>query len=162
MKTVIRIGGATLLAGTIGVGVLAVQADAHAHHHTRVITLRAVFDASASHANDVPPTGPSVGDTFVYSATLHRGGHVVGRMEGVTTAADNRYQGDVSTQYYVLHGGTIAVVGGGQSGAPGVGRPDDKILDAVVGGTGAYFGVRGSVTVRDLSSSTELITLRLR
>jgi hypothetical protein len=162
MKTVVRIGGATVLAGTIGVGVLAVQADARPHHHTRVIKLRAVFDESSSHATDVSPTGPSAGDTFVYSATLHRGGHVVGRMEGVTTAADNRYQGDVSTQYYVLHRGTIAVVGGGQSGAPGVGRPDDKILDSVVGGTGAYFGARGSVTVRDLSPSTELITLRLR
>lgn len=127
----------------------------------RTVTVIAAFDPKAGHLTDVGRKGPSAGDTFVYSATLSRGGKIVGRLEGTTVAADNRYQGDVSTQYWVLHTGTIAVVGGGQSGAPGVGRPDGKIYDAVVGGTGRFAGVRGWVSVHDVDGRTERVTFHL-
>jgi hypothetical protein len=123
------------------------------------LTLTAVLDVKATHATDVAPKGPSAGDTHVYSATLRRGGRVVGRLEGVTTAADPLYEGDVSTQYLVLTDGTVAIVGGGQSGAPGVGRPDSKIFDAIVGGTGRYAGASGWITAEDVNDTTELMTL---
>jgi hypothetical protein len=123
------------------------------------LTLTIVQDPRAAHVADAPPKGPSAGDVYVYSATIRSGGRVVGRLEGTTTAADSKYQGDVSTQYLVLHDGTIAIVGGGQSGAPGVGRPDNRIYDAVVGGTGRYAGAGGWVGARDISDTTELMTL---
>jgi hypothetical protein len=128
----------------------------------RDLKLTVVFDPRAGHSTDVRPKGPSAGDTFVYSATIKHGTRVIGRLEGVTIAADTRYQGDVSTQYFVLKHGTVAVVGGGQSGAPGVGRPDSKIFDAVVGGTGDYTGAGGWVTARDVDDRTELLNLHLR
>lgn len=129
---------------------------------THTLRLRVVFDVKASHNTDVGRKGPSAGDQFVYSATLHHAGRVVGRLEGITTAADNRYQGDVTTQYFVLRDGTVAVVGGGQSGAPGVGRPDSKIYDAIVGGTGRYVDAGGWVTAHDLGPKSESVTLHLR
>lgn len=129
---------------------------------TQVLRLRVVFDVRASHNTDVGKNGPSAGDQFVYSATLHHAGHVVGRLEGVTTAADNRYQGDVSTQYFVLRHGTVAVVGGGASGAPGVGRPDSEIFDAIVGGTGRYVDAGGWVSAHDLGPKSESVTLHFR
>lgn len=125
----------------------------------RRLTLRVRFDPGASHNTDVPPSGPSAGDTAVYSATLRKSGRVVGRLEGVTVAADNKYQGDVSTQYLVLNDGTVAIVGGGESGAPGVGRPDTRIYDAIVGGTGRYVGASGWVSVKNVSDTVEQMTL---
>lgn len=148
---------------TAATGIAAAQGTsaAAARSGTRAVTVTAVFDRKAGHVTDVGRKGPSAGDTFVYAATLSRGGKVVGRLEGTTVAADNRYQGDVSTQYWVLHTGTIAVVGGGQSGAPGVGRPDNKIYDAIVGGTGRFTGARGWVSVRDVDGRTERVTFHL-
>jgi hypothetical protein len=128
---------------------------------SRVLTLTSVLDPRSVQTTDVGPKGPSAGDVTVFSAALRQGKRVVGRLEGTTTAADPKYQGDVKTEYLALHGGTIAIIGGGQSGAPGVGRPDSKILDSVVGGTGRYLGARGSVSARDISDTTERITLRL-
>jgi hypothetical protein len=59
----------------------------------------------------------------------------------------------------VLNDGTVAVVGGGQSDAPGVGRPDSRIYDAIVGGSGRYAGAGGWVSVRDVNDSVQMMTL---
>jgi|1186.fasta_scaffold298415_1 hypothetical protein len=126
------------------------------------LRLRVTLDPKSTHFTDYPPKGPSVGDVFVYSATLREDGRVVGRLEGSSTAADPKYRGNISTQYYVLHDGTIAVQGGGQSGAPGVGRPDSRIFDAIVGGTGKFTGVGGWVSGRDVNETTLIVTLHLR
>jgi hypothetical protein len=138
-------------------------ATAHTGHASsaRTLKLTSTIDVHSVQTTDVGPSGPSAGDVSVYSATLRRGHRIVGRLEGTTTAADNRYQGDVKTEYLALHDGTIAIVGGGQSGAPGVGRPDSRILDAVVGGTGRYAGAGGSVSVKDVSDAVEVMTIRL-
>jgi hypothetical protein len=134
-------------------------AASHPARPPRVLTLTAVIDAASVHTTDVGRKGPSAGDLTVYSATLRRGSHTVGRLEGYTVAADPRYQGDVRTAYLVLRDGTVAVVGGGQSGAPGVGRPDSRVYDAIVGGTGRYTGAGGWVGARDLNDTTQRMTL---
>lgn len=128
----------------------------------RELRLRVTLDPKSTHTTDYAPKGPSVGDVFVYSATLRETGHVVGRLEGSNTAADPKYRGDLSNQYFVLHDGTVAVQGGGQSGAPGVGRPDSRIFDTIVGGTGRFTGVGGWVSARDINQTTEIVTLHLR
>src|SRR3954452_5793286 len=126
------------------------------------LRLRGTLDPKSTHFTDYAPKRPSVGDVFVYSATLREAGRVVGRLEGSSTAADQKYQGNISSQYFVLHDGTIAVHGGAQSGAPGVGRPDSRIFDAIVGGTGEFTGVGGWVSGRDVNETTEIVTLHLR
>jgi hypothetical protein len=122
-----------------------------------ILTVR--FDPASAHSLDVGPKGPSVGDIHVYSATLRRAGRTVGRLEGEGIDADPKYDGVLETQYLVLDDGTIAIVGGGQSGAPGVGRPDNKIFDSIVGGSGRYAGAGGWVSVKDLSDAVEQMTL---
>jgi len=120
------------------------------------------LDPKSTHTTDYRPKGPSAGDVLVYSATLREAGKVVGRLEGTITAADPKYQGDISSQYFVLHDGAVAVQGGGQSGAPGVGRPDSRIFDTIVGGTGRFTGVGGWVSARDVNETTEIVTLHFR
>lgn len=151
------------ITGAVFVGAVSfvVAAAGSSGSATRTLTLSLVQDSSAAHTNDAPPKGPSAGDVFVYSATVRKAGRVVGRLEGSTTAMDPKYQGDVSTQYLVLNDGTIAIVGGGQSGAPGVGRPDTKIYDSVVGGTGAYVGAGSWVSARNVSGTVEIMTIHL-
>jgi hypothetical protein len=122
-------------------------------------TLRITLDRGSVHNTDVGPRGASPGDTFVYSATIRDRNTVVGRLEGTVVAADPRYRGDISTRYLVLNDGTVAVVGGGQSDAPGVGRPDSRIYDAIVGGSGRYAGAGGWVSVRDVNDSVQMMTL---
>ena len=141
------------------VGALVVLRTADGAPGVASLTMTVRFDPKSLHTLDLSPKGPSAGDMSVYSATLSRGGRPVGRLEGETTAADPLYQGDVSTQYLVLRDGTVAVVGGGQSGAPGVGRPDSRIFDSIVGGSGRFAGAGGWVTVKDISDSVELMTL---
>ena len=154
-----RVMGAAVVGGVAAAIAIAGVGSSATSQSPAVLTLRVTQDPAAAHASDVSPKGPSAGDVYVYSATLRTSGHVVGRLEGTTTAADPKFQGDVSTQYLVLRDGTVAIVGGGQSGAPGVGRPDDRIYDAIVGGTGRYSGSGGWVSVKNVSDSTELMTL---
>jgi hypothetical protein len=156
------LAGAVCAAGVTAGTVLAVwagQGNASGPSAPGALILQLAFDPSASHTTDVAPKGPSAGDMYIYSATIKRDGKVVGRLEGTTVAADNTYQGDVSTQYLALSDGTVAIVGGGQSGAPGVGRPDDQIDDSIVGGSGRYAGAGGWVTVKDLGRNVEQMTL---
>lgn len=150
--------GALVICAALAAGVVGLRrANGASPARTLILTIR--FDAASAHDLDVSPKGPSVGDINVYSATLLRANRVVGRLEGETVAADPKYEGDLSTQYLALRDGTIAIVGGGQSGAPGVGRPDSRIFDSIVGGSGRYDGAGGWVSVRDLSDSVEQMTL---
>lgn len=156
-----RRAAVVLLLCALGAGGAVAAAHGGQSSAPRVLRLTATIDPHSIQTTDVGAHGPSAGDVTVYSATVRSGKTVVGRLEGATTAADPDYQGDVKTEYLALHDGTIAIVGGGQSGAPGVGRPDSKILDAVVGGTGRYVGAGGSVSVRDVSDMVMQMTLRL-
>ena len=124
------------------------------------LTLTATFDRRSLHTTDAAPKGPSAGDVTVYSATLRRRGRIVGRLQGSTTAADPRYRGDVKTQYLTLSDGTIAIVGGGQNGAPGTVPRGTPIPDAIIGGTGRYAGAAGSVSGRDIDDTRMRMTLR--
>jgi hypothetical protein len=127
----------------------------------RTLTFILTEDRSESYVIDNPPKGASGGDLFTYSLTARRHGRVVGRMEGMGTANDVKYRGNVKVQYLVLRDGTIAIVGGGQDGAPGVGRPDSRIWDAIVGGSGAYAGARGWVSGHDLADGSLSLTMHL-
>jgi hypothetical protein len=149
------------LAGALAGGAIAVAGVGAAGTSSALapLTLTIAIDPSSVHSMDLAPKGPSSGDVNVYSGTIRRSGRVAGRVEGESTDADEKYEGNISSQYLVLADGTVAIAGGGQSGAPGVGRPDSKIYDAIVGGTGRYAGEGGWVSEKDISESVEQMTL---
>lgn len=155
----------TLLAAPAAVAAVALGAalaagGAPAKAPPRTLTLTAVLDTQSVHTNDLAPEGPSAGDVTVYSASLRRGSRLVGRMQGQSTASDPRYRGNIKTQYLTLRDGTIAIVGGGQDGAPGTRPRGTAIPDAIAGGTGRYAGARGSVMGHDLDDRRLRLTLR--
>jgi hypothetical protein len=154
-------GLALAACGGCALGATAVATSTPAKPATRTLTLKMTEDRSAAHTLDVPPKGLSTGDTFTYSGALRRGRRIVGRLEGIGTAADAKYKGNIGTQYFVLHDGTIAVIVGGQDGAPGVGRPDSRIWNAIAGGSGKYAGARGWVSGHDLPDGSVSMTFHL-
>ncbi|HEY3541728.1 MAG TPA: hypothetical protein VGK79_04220 [Gaiellaceae bacterium] len=113
-------------------------------------------------ALDAKPKGRSSGDLTVFSATVRSGAEAVGRLEGITTAIDPRYEG-VSFSFVVfLPGGTLTLAGGGfNKHVPGLPPhlPNDL---AVTGGTGSYAGVGGVASLQDVGPTTQRLTLKLR
>jgi hypothetical protein len=95
---------------------------------------------------DVRPKGHSGGDTIVYSTSLRRDGKPDGRGEFVQTVVDDRYQGISIHGDLLLGDGTLELQSGGLSRRPPGGAAPQANGDmAVVGGTGAYAGARGTV-----------------
>ena len=130
---------------------------------TRSLVLDVRFEKTSFVTDDVAPKGRSVGDTWVYSAAVTRAGAPFGRYEGVDVGVDGKIQGFVRTAMLLLSDGTIAVQGGGGNvGAsgwkPGATENDDL---AVVGGTGAYAGVRGTLRAVELSDPVMRFTIML-
>jgi hypothetical protein len=128
----------------------------------RRIVLDSTLDTRSLRTNDVRPRGPSAGDQFTYAATLRRGGAAAGRLEGVGVATDPRYDGGVQVVTLVLADGTLAAQGGGpDKRTPGLPPPARDSIFAVTGGTGAYTGAAGTMSLRDVSRSTARITIFL-
>jgi hypothetical protein len=136
-----RVLGLALLAA-LALSVTAATATAQAP-----MTIQLISVGTSERTNDVPPAGPSRGDTSVQTsrllnavpqfgkprnsvvgrdrATITLTGPTAGRIDGVTT----------------LPGGTL-VLRGAMRVQPGVG-----IVFPVVRGTGRYAGARGTVTI---------------
>lgn len=113
-------------------------------------------------ALDVKPKGPSSGDLTVFSSTVRAGAKTVGRMEGVTTAIDPRYQGVSFSFVLYLPTGTITLAGGGfNKHVPGLPAHMPNEL-AVTGGTGAYASAGGVAALKDVDQTTQRLTLTLR
>ena len=107
-------------------------------------------------------TPTKVGDRFAFGGGLYawaglRRGKRVGRFEVFSTRTAPNTNSSVAT--LTLPAGKLFVVGA----SPEVGPPGPEEL-AVVGGTKAYAGARGTVTVRDLGredSNKSALTVRL-
>jgi hypothetical protein len=101
---------------------------------------------------DRPPKGDSAGDVSVFhNADFDLRGRPVGRDQGVCTGVSR--SAAECTASFVLRGGTIDV-----EAAPGAGL---RIVAAITGGTGAYAGARGTVTIAPRPSvTTSDITFR--
>jgi hypothetical protein len=113
-------------------------------------------------ALDAKPKGPSSGDLTVFSSTVRDGTKTVGRMEGVTTAIDPRYEGVSFSFVLYLPAGTITLAGGGFNKHV-VGLPAHLPNDlAVTGGTGVYAAAGGTAALKDVNRTTQRLTLSLR
>jgi hypothetical protein len=101
------------------------------------------------HVTDVPPKGPSPGDSFQES-NMPRGVAAPRRQDAIGTATFNRVTvlGTIT-----LHNGQIVYAGT-------VSSQDDAVY-AILGGTGTYHAARGTLTVRALPRGRADITIRL-
>jgi hypothetical protein len=130
--------------------------------HTRVIEL---FEHSDQQQTvDHPPTGPDLGDEFVFSSVLltRAGGSQVGSDGGVCTLVREEQGGTRTTAHCVaaarLERGQITVQGlVTLTDAPTA--PPFEL--AVTGGTGAYQGATGHLRVEGINETDSTLTLVL-
>jgi hypothetical protein len=102
---------------------------------------------------DNAPAGPSAGDVLVFTEKLfNRGGKQVGTDAATCTRLFD--QRSLCTGAYVFRKGQVMV----QLVQPG---PTGTYTQAIVGGTGAYTGARGTVTVAQ-SGAGDRFTFHIR
>lgn len=113
---------------------------------------------------DVRPRGTSIGDQSIGAISLRSGGRLVGRLMAVCTANDRSFEGRQCVITLVLRDGQLTAHGGGLDrripGAPGHGHQGDSF--AVTGGTGAYEGASGALTLRETRGGRTEVTVTLR
>jgi hypothetical protein len=123
--------------------------------------IRLVSTTTSQHVNDKPPKGQSAGDTIFATSRLQNlvrqfgkaRGATVGHDSGTTTLLDNGsvHMDGVAT----LPGGTVHFRGTPQQVKGGTVIP-------VVGGTGRYDGVTGTLTITDLDQIHAINIYRLK
>jgi hypothetical protein len=125
-------------------------------------TLLASLDRHSMVRVDARPKGTSPGDVFVFSTSLRRSGKLDGRAEFVQAVVDPRYRGISMRADLLLSNGTLELQGAGLSRrAPGGAKPTSETDMAIVGGTGAYAGERGSVKLVASGRTTQRLEITL-
>src|SRR5919112_4134403 len=125
-------------------------------------TLLASLDRHSMVRVDARPKGTSPGDVFVFSTSLRRSGKLDGRAEFVQAVVDPRYRGISMRADLLLSNGTLGLQGAGLSRrAPGGAKPTSETDMAIVGGTGAYAGERGSVKLVASGRTTQRLEITL-
>jgi hypothetical protein len=150
----------------LGAGVLAASGtlghDAAAAAGPRTLTYTATVVPAEAGGIDTGPKGLSVGDTIVNVAALTRAGKPAGRVHIVETVLDKAHQGTSQAFTIFVAGGTVEAFGGGVNlPIPGAPQPPQD-QRAVIGGTGAYAGASGTLTVVPVGDTTTRFVLRLR
>ena len=130
----------------------------------RTITLVSEIEPASLVTDDVAPLGkrPTVGDRFIYTTALTRGGRPAGRGESVDTAIDAKIQGVLRVTVLLLPDGTITAAGATGNTPAGGWRPEKATRLAITGGTGAYTGATGTLTQADVDDTHQRLTLVVR
>ena len=113
---------------------------------------------------DLRPRGLSLGDSFIAAITLRSAGRIAGRAHVRCTIVDRRYEGQDCDFVLVFRDGTVTASGGGLDRLlPGQSPPPDDAADeyAITGGTGAYRGASGVLSMRSHDDDSSTITLSL-
>lgn len=103
---------------------------------------------------DVGAEGFSLGDEFVFSTNLRKGGEQVGRLGVVCTFTSLEHEEAECVATAWFRGGQIAVQG------LIAGEPERFVLP-ITGGSGKYEGTEGEVHVRQVSDTEEILTFHL-
>lgn len=127
------------------------------------LVLDTVFDPNSMVQIDNAKHGESAGDVTLGAAALRYRGQPYGRLELVDYAVDARYEGAMQFATLFLPRGTLAVQGGGVNKAiPGAGRVGTSEELAITGGTGAYAGASGTLSIKHGDNGKDRIVVRLR
>lgn len=132
-------------------GAIALAATANGQSKRKNITLRVSSELENVHLVDNPPTGLSVGDVLIFTEKLlNRKGKIIGHDAATCTSLFD--QRSLCTGTYELRSGEIMV----QLLQPGL-SGTLTYDQAIVGGTGRYAGVGGTVTVHQRPSGDRLV-----
>ncbi|HEX2410720.1 MAG TPA: hypothetical protein VHJ39_06110 [Solirubrobacteraceae bacterium] len=93
----------------------------------------------------------SIGDHFLVAGSLRAHGRVVGRAHATCTVIDRRFRGQDCDFVIVFADGTVTASGGGLNRLlpgqrPSPPHPADEF--AITGGTGAYRGASGTLSLK--------------
>jgi hypothetical protein len=144
-RTLAAVAAATILAGS------GLVATASGQSAGRTLEFTAKPPAKKDVAQvDLKPRGMSVGDEFVVAETLRANGSTAGRVHAICTIVDVSYEGQECRISLILRDGQLIARGAGlDRNLPGVGdgSPGKGDQFAILGGTGAYAGAGGTLTV---------------
>jgi hypothetical protein len=132
------------MAPAIGQGAAAGHGD-----HNRV--LRVLSTNTEEDFIDAGKPGPSLGDSFVFASKLTKSGRQVGHTGVVCTITSTQREEAQCLGTVVLHHGQITIQGL-LAGEP------RKFELPITGGSGAFEDAGGTLAVRELSDTEELLT----
>jgi len=139
-RTVIAVVGA-------GLAVAAVSAlPASGQSTARTLTFTTTQAKGDEQYIDLKPKGPSPGDRYTVSSTIHLGGRKAGRVEADCLALDRRYEVFSCSGVAILPEGSITFQGASANKTLPGGVNAKKSIYAVTGGTGTYAGAGGTAT----------------
>jgi hypothetical protein len=145
MKTTSLI--AALGAATAAAGIAVIPASGQDQNTARTLTFVTTQKRGDVRSTDVKPKGDSPGDSYLLSSLMHRDGKIVGRVEAQCVELDATYQAQMCHIVAVLTDGQITLQGAGfEKRLPGAARSPEAF--AITGGTGAYSGAAGSMTIK--------------
>lgn len=144
-NTTSTIVAGTLAAATAIVTISSSAGNAAAEGTTLSFTL-APRTVSQTYVDEGRP-GRSLGDRHLTAISVKTGSIIAGRAVIECVAADGRYQGQTCDVALQLADGTLHFEGVGfHKAVPNVGTGDDTVY-AITGGSGAYAGAEGEVSV---------------
>jgi hypothetical protein len=113
---------------------------------------------------DLRPRGLSPGDYFLAAGSLKQDGRVVARAHAVCRIIDRTYRGQDCDFVLIFKDGTITASGGGLDRLlPGQPKPPPRPADdyAITGGTGAFDGASGTLSMQSHRDDSQTITVSL-
>lgn len=147
MRLATKLVPAAALTALITSAALGTAAAGHAAQTVIHFTVR--VNTARFHVTDMPPKGPSPGDSFQES-NMPQGPAPIRRQDAIGTATFNRVTvlGTITLQSgQIVYAGSI--------------RSQDNAVYAVLGGTGDYAGARGTLSARSLPRGRADITIKL-
>ena len=109
---------------------------------------------------DVPPAGLSLGDESIGAVSLRHDGQLFGRALVDCTINDGTFQGEQCTLDLVLRTGVITTKTAGLDRLLPHQTASPNDVFAVTGGTGAYAGANGVMTIHH-GAQADILTVRL-
>lgn len=112
--------------------------------------------------SDVPPAGPSAGDSFRFTADLLVGENQVGTSVGRSVTTGRQAGGDVVgfiVERLELDDGAILAFG--QYNQTGLQQRGEPATITAIGLSGAYRGLRGTLTAQPIRQGLETLTIDL-
>ena len=146
------VGVAALAVGSIGPATGQVDQRGGDYHHT----IRVLSTNTEEGGGDVGEPGESVGDMFAFSSLLTKHGRTVGHTGVACTVTSLERAEAQCVGTASLRRGQITV-----QGLIGEESDEEEFELAITGGTGAYEGAEGTLVVRELSETRELLTFHL-